>query len=387
MSFNQNLLLALYLLIIAMAIVLLVAWQFNKEIKGLREWFFGYLSALINMTIFITHPPISDLGFMLINQSTLMATGFFAFKGCCQHVDVKSGLEKFAIPIILVALSISIYFTMVENNLALRFFIGSLISGIFCMAGALYLIRHSFKQLHFHFLFSLTLFAHGLFNAVRSGLFITPVKDYIQSMSIDPTDIILYEQVLITPLLALGVLMITNELISRELRSHAELDSLTNMFNRRFFLKLLEKSKSLATRTKNPLALLVLDIDHFKLINDKFGHMAGDEVLISFANNAQKNLRSEDVMGRIGGEEFAIFLPNTNGDSAMLFAERLRKMIENHPATTAKGKIHYTISIGVTVIADNSSLEKALDDADLAMYQAKEKGRNRVESLLTLVNI
>ena len=384
MSFNQSLLLALYFLIIAMMLVLLAAWRLNQEVKGLREWFLGYLSAFINMTIFVMCPSMPAFAFMLINQTTLMATGFFAFKGCCQHANIQSRLEKIAIPIIAVSLLISAYFTAVENNLALRFLIGSLVSGLFCISGALYLLRTSFEQRRFQYLFGITLLAHGVFNSLRSILFMDSVKQFLQANAINPTDAILIEQILITSLLALGVLMMTNELISKELRSHAEQDSLTNMFNRRFFLKLLEKSKSLAVRTQKPLSLLVLDIDHFKLINDKFGHLAGDEVLISFAKNAQKNLRAEDVMGRIGGEEFAIFLPNTNGESAVFFAERLRRMIEAQPAPTSKGDISYTISIGVTVIDKDTPIEQALDEADLTMYQAKRNGHNRVEYLLPL---
>ena len=382
MSFDQSLLLALYFLIIAMMLVLLAAWRLNQEVKGLREWFLGYLSAFINMTIFVMCPSMPAFAFMLINQTTLMATGFFAFKGCCQHANIQSRLEKIAIPIIAVSLLISAYFTAVENNLALRFLIGSLVSGLFCISGALYLLRTSFEQRRFQYLFGITLLAHGVFNSLRSILFMDSVKQFLQANAINPTDAILIEQILITSLLALGVLMMTNELISKELRSHAEQDSLTNMFNRRFFLKLLEKSKSLAVRTQKPLSLLVLDIDHFKLINDKFGHLAGDEVLISFAKNAQKNLRAEDVMGRIGGEEFAIFLPNTNGESAVFFAERLRRMIEAQPAPTSKGDISYTISIGVTVIDKDTPIEQALDEADLTMYQAKRNGRNRVEYLV-----
>lgn len=384
MSFDQSLLLALYFLIIAMTVVLLAAWRFNKEVKGLREWFFGYLSAFINMTIFVMFPSISEFAFMLINQTTLMATGFFAFRGCCQHANIKPKLEKFAIPIIATSLLISSYFTTVENNLAIRFLIGSLVSGIFCISGALYLLRTSFQQRRFQYLFGVTLFTHGVFNSLRSTLFMEPIKAFLQAHSINPTDVILTEQILITSLLALGVLMMANELIAKELRNHAEQDSLTNMFNRRFFLKLLEKSKSLAVRTQKPLSLLVIDIDHFKLINDKFGHLAGDEVLISFANSAQKNLRAEDVMGRIGGEEFAIFLPNTNGESAVFFAERLRKAIEAQPAPSSKGDIPYTVSIGVTVITKDTPIEKALDEADLTMYQAKKNGRNRVEYLSPL---
>jgi len=361
-----------------MTIVLYVAWHFNREVKGLREWFIGYLSAFINITFFICNAVHSEYIFMLVNQITLMGTGFFALKGCCRHIDIKFRIELIAIPMIVIVLSISSYFTIVENNLPVRFFLSSLVSGLFLMAGGLYLRRGSFNAFPFRHLFGLTLIAHGLFNALRSGLFSKGALAILDAISITPTNLILYEQLMITSLLPLGVVLLTNEIISLELRQYAEHDSLTDLYNRRIFLEFLHKNKSLATRLKTPLSLLVLDIDNFKTINDNFGHLVGDEVLIDFARNMQNNLRKEDVIGRMGGEEFAIFLPNISIEAAITFAERLRSMVEAKPVLSSKGQINYTISIGITNIESHTSIEQALDTADSAMYEAKRSGRNRV---------
>jgi len=378
MYFNPNLILALYLLVIFMTIVLCVAWYFNPEIKGLREWFFAYLSALINITFFITHAVDSEVLFMLINQVTLMGTGFFALKGCCRHMEIKCRVELIAIPIIIVILGISAYFTVMENKLPIRFFLSSLVSGVFFMSGAAYLLRDDFRTFPSRHLLGMTLFAHGLFNALRSGLFNNKVTAILETFSVAPTDLIIYEQLIMTSLLPLGVVMLANEVISLELRKHAEHDSLTSLYNRRMFLELLHKHKSLATRTRRPLSLLVLDIDNFKVINDSYGHLAGDEVLIAFADIMQNNLRKEDVVGRLGGEEFAIFLPNIATEDAISFAERLRAIIEAKPAITSKGEIRYTVSIGVTNVERDTPIAKAMDIADAAMYAAKRSGRNKV---------
>lgn len=378
MSFNSNLLLALYFLVISMTIVLFVAWHFNRGIKGLREWFIAYLSALINITFFICNAVHSELIFMYVNQITLMGTGFFALKGCCRHMEIKCRIEFIAIPIVIVVLGISTYFTVIESNLSIRFFLSSLVSGLFFVAGAMYLLRGRFNRFPFRHLLGWTLFAHGLFNAVRSGLFSKEVKVILDVISIIPTDLILYEQLMITSLLPLGVVLLTNEVISLKLRKYAEHDPLTDLYNRRIFLDFLHKAKSLAIRTKTPLSLLVVDIDYFKAINDNFGHLAGDEVLIDFAKNIQNNLRKEDVIGRMGGEEFAIVLPNISVGAATAFAERLRSIIEAKPVFTNKGQINYTISIGITNIESTTSIEQALDVADSAMYEAKRSGRNKV---------
>lgn len=378
MQFNSNLMLALYLLVIAMTIVLYVAWYFNPEIKGLREWFFGYLSALINMTLFITHAASSEVVFMLISQATLMATGYFALRGCCRHMAIKCRIELIAIPIIIIVLGVSTYFTVVENKLPVRFFLSSLVSGMFFMTGAVLLLREDFNAFPSRHLLGITLFAHGLFNALRPALFTSEIHTILEKFSVAPTDLMIYELLIMTSLLPLGVVMLANEVISLQLRRHAEHDSLTNLYNRRIFLELLHKHKSLATRTKTPFSLLVLDIDNFKAINDTYGHLAGDEVLVHFADIMQKNLRQEDVIGRMGGEEFSIFLPNIAMEAAISFAERLRVMIEGNPASTSKGQIHYTISVGVTNIECDTTLAKALEIADAAMYAAKNSGRNKV---------
>jgi diguanylate cyclase (GGDEF)-like protein len=361
-----------------MTIVLFVAWHFNRGIKGLREWFIAYLSAFINITFFICNAVHSEFIFMLVNQTTLMGTGFFALKGCCRHMEIKCRIELIAIPIIVMVLGISSYFTIIQNNLPIRFFLSSLVSGLFFIAGAMYLLRDNFSASPFRYLFGLMLFAHGVFNTLRSGLFSNEFKAALEVISIVPTDLILYEQLVITSLLPLGVVLLTNEIISLKLRNYAEHDSLTNLYNRRIFLEFLHKNKSMPTRMKTPLSLLVLDIDNFKAINDNYGHLAGDEILIDFAKNVQNNLRKEDVIGRMGGEEFAIFLPSIPLEAAVTFAERLRTIIEAKPVLTSKGEINYTISIGITNIESHTSIEQALDAADSAMYEAKRSGRNKV---------
>lgn len=151
------------------------------------------------------------------------------------------------------------------------------------------------------------------------------------------------------------------------------------MFNRRAFLTLLDKAISNALRTQTTLPVLVMDLDHFKKVNDSWGHRAGDDVLRHFVMLAQRCLRKEDVMGRLGGEEFAIFLPNAGTGGAAAVAERLRAMVEAHPVVTEQRSIALTVSVGVTVCAGSESAGTALQRAQEAMYLAKERGRNRVE--------
>ncbi|MBU1816548.1 MAG: GGDEF domain-containing protein, partial [Gammaproteobacteria bacterium] len=193
---------------------------------------------------------------------------------------------------------------------------------------------------------------------------------------------VVLEAILAVVLLGFGALILANEFITSELRHLAEVDPLTNVFNRRAFLTLLDKAISSAERTQTAVPVLVMDLDHFKKVNDTWGHRAGDDVLRHFVVLANRCLRNEDVLGRLGGEEFAIFLPNAGGGGAIAVAERLRALIEAHPLVTDQRPIHLTVSVGVTLCAHGDTADAALQRADEAMYLAKERGRNRVEVLV-----
>jgi len=171
---------------------------------------------------------------------------------------------------------------------------------------------------------------------------------------------------------------------AKQLRLLATTDSLTGTHNRRHFLQQLEQELARHQRYGEAAALLMLDLDHFKLVNDGFGHAAGDAVLKSFTASARQILRRSDHLGRLGGEEFAILLPDTDGEGARELAERLRQMIDDTPVETATGMVHYSVSIGVALFArGDSNADAVLARADHALYRAKHSGRNRVEMEIT----
>lgn len=169
-----------------------------------------------------------------------------------------------------------------------------------------------------------------------------------------------------------------------ELIRLATTDSLTEVFNRRHFLEQLVAQIARLQRLGESCALLMLDLDHFKQVNDTYGHAVGDEVLRHFARLACRGLRQIDLVGRIGGEEFAVLLPGEGMDGAMKAAERIRQSIasEPTPTSTAAGMVGVTVSIGVTRLATtDTGPDTALGRADTALYRAKAAGRNRVVSL------
>ena len=166
---------------------------------------------------------------------------------------------------------------------------------------------------------------------------------------------------------------------AQELERLATTDGMTGIYNRRHFLALAELEWNKACRYNRPLTLLLLDIDYFKLINDAHGHQAGDDVIVHLANLAGSCKRATDVLARLGGEEFALLLPETDLPRAEDFAERLRDEVAAHPLVVASQPIRATVSIGVAAKSSKTStFSELINMADKALYEAKRAGRNRV---------
>ncbi len=176
-----------------------------------------------------------------------------------------------------------------------------------------------------------------------------------------------------------GFLLLCKEKDDAKLARLATIDSLTGMVNRRAFFEQTERARLVALRQKQSVAMLMLDIDYFKRLNDRYGHAAGDEALRVFARTAQATLREQDILGRLGGEEFALLLPATDLVGAMQAAERLRAAVESAPLTVEGQTVVLTVSIGVVMVDAAEHINTALARADHALYTAKSAGRNRVE--------
>jgi diguanylate cyclase (GGDEF)-like protein len=166
---------------------------------------------------------------------------------------------------------------------------------------------------------------------------------------------------------------------AQELERLATTDGMTGIYNRRHFLTLADREWSRAKRYRRPLSLLMIDIDFFKAINDTYGHQMGDRMISHLAGLARDCKRDTDVLARIGGEEFALLLPETTLDQANLVAERLRCEVAGRPLGAADMSVAATVSIGVAA-ADTSMVEflQLMKAADQALYEAKRAGRNRV---------
>ena len=200
------------------------------------------------------------------------------------------------------------------------------------------------------------------------------------------TPIWVFMQVLIGFPVAVGFLSFTRQIVSAlrsreaQIRELSRRDALTGVWNRGYLSELTARELSLAARNGLPLSLIVADLDHFKRINDEHGHAAGDQALISAARTLGECIREVDHLGRYGGEEFVILLPNCDADAAATIAERCRQALAARPLVTASGMVPVTASFGVASEVGRIDEDALFRHADQALYRAKENGRNRVET-------
>jgi diguanylate cyclase (GGDEF)-like protein len=167
--------------------------------------------------------------------------------------------------------------------------------------------------------------------------------------------------------------------LEERLKRLSQTDELTGVFNRRHFMELLHREFQIARRRNHDLSLISLDVDHFKAINDQYGHSQGDRALQHMMKTVQRNLRAGDVLARVGGEEFAVLCPMTDGHQCRILAERICRIIAATPLDAPHGPIRITVSLGVADLrAQEKSAYSLLSRVDEALYRAKREGRNQV---------
>lgn len=367
------------MLIALVSCVLFAVWRFNKHIPGLQMWALSYGVGLVPILGLLWREHLPEVLGVLMVQAGMSLGAFLYFWGC----SVYTGRRLLSLPRAIIfmgaLLLLNLYFTVVQPHLQMRFALGGVGNGIFFLLTARTLAQGGYQRVPMRYLVAAVAGAHGVFLLLRPLLFGIGAVQANASLAVQIPHLIMLEFLIALLFMAFGTLMLANEFTTNELRQLAEIDSLTSIFNRRAFFTLLNKALHQSQRTGMGLAVLVVDLDHFKSINDTYGHQGGDEVLRHFVQTATQCLRQQDVMGRLGGEEFAIFLPGVDAKGAQVVAERLRAAVASRPAALQQGSHALTISLGLTLCVPGDTPDTALHRADQAMYQAKERGRNRVE--------
>jgi len=183
-------------------------------------------------------------------------------------------------------------------------------------------------------------------------------------------------------LASLGFILMTKDRADAESRALAALDPLTGAANRRVLISALDRDVARAVRTREPVAVMMVDIDHFKHVNDRYGHPAGDKVLCNVVDVLRERVRAQDLVGRYGGEEFMVVLPDTDAAGAAQLARQLCQAVEAARCRVDGAQIGVTVSIGVAGgrLEPGDNWDMLISAADRALYQAKKNGRNRVEA-------
>ena len=374
---SRTLIFCILLIVGFYSLIHLILWKTYPHIGGLRYWFWGYISAFLNILLFLISPPIPPALYVALLQILLLGAGIGCLLGIASYVEARISYRVIWATLVI-TLIVSLVLDFFDVSHIFIFGLGSTVSGVFFIWASRVGWPETAARYPARFLFSLTTLAHGVFLFVRNWVLLHAKAHFLfwhNQWHIE--QVILLEQLIVVNMFSLSMILLVNERHVGELRQLAEYDFLTNVYNRRAFLKSLDQASSFAKRTNTPLSVLIFDIDHFKNINDSYGHDVGDMILKSVSESAVQALRTEDVMGRMGGEEFAIFLPNTEIQAALVVAERIRETVAAKSFTVKSNVISCSISIGVSELSAHETITNVLRRGDQAMYLAKAYGRNR----------
>jgi diguanylate cyclase (GGDEF)-like protein len=355
-----------------LGILLLVLWMQERSVPALAWWAAAYLTGAVAVALWAAQSAVPAMASQLPQALLFVACGMIWNGARLFH-----GRNILPVPLVTGAIAwiAATQFSAFSNSDYARVVLASLIIAAYAFLAAYELRRERRRALAARWLsFSVPLLHGAVFLAPISLVVAMPTKGAFNALfAVFALEIVLY--VVGT---AFVVVVMAKERVALTHKTAAMTDALTGLFNRRAFLEAAERVMAEQGRNSLPVSVLVFDLDHFKSINDRFGHLAGDEALKAFARTVRTSMRTNDVIGRVGGEEFAAVLPTT-AEEATAVAERVRAAFETAGAVIADREITATVSVGVTAATPPVEIETLLARADAALYRAKRNGRNRVE--------
>lgn len=354
------------------------------KIRGVRQWAVANLctSAGFGFAYVYTSAPVGD------NWAFALGASFIAIGVSLQFTGIQAFKEKrsdwrMALLFVLVFVAQSIWFSVLYPDIYVRCIVNSLLFALAsaaCARELLIQVESPLKTAYWVTGISFTILAFVML-ARAVSIWLSPSESYGLYVNRPLNSLTFTFACMLQFCVTFGFILMLNYRLIEDLQKLASLDPLTGALNRRRLEDDAARLKARSIRTGETLAIMMIDIDHFKSINDRFGHPVGDDVLRRLADIAQKSVRVEDYFARYGGEEFCMLLPATTEKDAHELAERLRVAYSKYKIELGKDSANITVSIGVadsaTVGLDFSALVAA---ADQALYQAKQGGRNQVVS-------
>lgn len=358
------------------AILFMLRRSFPPTIGGLVYWSRGLLCMVVASILFGLTDVIPAF-FTVIIANAMLVGGIMSFYMGFRHFAGLPPQHRLMGVILSLLTGYIAWFTYVDNIYPARAVLVTFTDSMLFFACAILVARTTRNSLAGRFT-SIAFTAIGAVSLGRSMLLFFQIDsppDVLDASMAQKTYLaaLAFSIVAIT----LGAMMLANERLRAALEFIASHDQLTGAIARATFIELLMKELARSKRNGRPLALLMFDLDHFKSINDRFGHAVGDRVIIDFVHRTKGLLRNIDSIGRYGGEEFVALLPETTMDEARIVADRICKGVAE---ASSEGLPAYTVSIGVAVAPHgDEAAETLLYQADKALYLAKANGRNRVE--------
>lgn len=349
--------------------------------RGVRHWAIGSLCIGLGLGFSYTQLELSGSDWVLVLGATLVAAGIgLQFNGIQAF---KEGRCNGYIPWLLagVVLAQCLWFVILHHDVHGRVIANSLVLALANAACARALLIRIEQPLRTAYWFTGASFAvvTAMFLVRALMVFLAPAHTYGLYSQTPVNPVTLFIASIAQMCLAFGLVLMLNYRLASDLQKLASSDALTGALNRRSLEREAERLLARCTRTGDTLAIMMIDVDHFKSINDRYGHPVGDEVLRRLAAVAQKTIRSDDYFARYGGEEFCILLPSTIEKDAWILADRLRQIYAATVMEFGNEILHSTISIGVSdSIHAGLGFNSLVAAADQAMYRAKQEGRNRV---------
>jgi diguanylate cyclase (GGDEF)-like protein len=362
-----------------LGLLLLFAWIQNVQIRAVAWWGSAHLIRAGSVVLFGMYGSVSEAISIDLANALLFISFAVTWTGA-RVFDGRKPLPMYLVagPVMWLIVSHLPSFT---GDLDLRFLLASGIITTYTWLTAYEFWRGRSEPLVSRWPAIFMLFAHGALFLLRTPLFAmlpwAPTNQVFESVWLT---VLSFEALLFTIAIAFILLAMAKERTEYRHKTAAMVDPLTGIANRRSFLQDGNEMMKRHAARPCPAAVLLIDLDHFKSINDRFGHAIGDRVLQVFADIAKANIRSSDLVGRLGGEEFAAVLYNAGREKAVALAERVRSAFADAAREVDGRPVAATLSIGLVVNQDQPlDVPELLGQADQALYYAKERGRNRVE--------
>ncbi len=357
-------------------------WFINRQVPGIGFWVFGRISLGLGLLLLLLRFDIPLVVSAFISTTLILFGLVLAITGTRRFMDRAAITARWYAGFFLIFWSSLIYVTQTVPEASARHVTVSLALVVvsFVNSWSLWPNRTSVVQVSSRVMAMIFGFT-GLFYMARTGWHIAMLAGYPMVEPVTDLVMVMLVGTATSVLIAATYTTMVTEHLQVDLRQQAETDPLTGLYNRRAFERVAQRDLQAAQRHRDPMFLLFLDLDHFKSINDRFGHPAGDRVIKALAETIMVSVRESDLSARFGGEEFAILLSRTDIDAAKAVAERIRSSIEVHRFDSDEGNFSATLSVGIAEldIDGEDTFENLIHRADKALYRAKRTGRNRIE--------